>query len=88
MNEKDIDKIYSLIEKGEYAQAKELLDDIEKLKGWPDSVKTMQKNWIDRSTGAILRFKVKEIEISIITVLDLGISPNYLNFFGTGNSSL
>jgi len=43
----------------DYAQ--ELLDDIEKLKGWPDSVKTMQKNWIDRSTGAILRFKVKEI---------------------------
>ena len=44
----------------DYAQ--ELLDDIEKLKGWPDSVKTMQKNWIDRSTGAILRFKVKEID--------------------------
>ncbi len=44
----------------DYAQ--ELLDDIDKLKGWPDSVKIMQKNWIDRSTGAILRFKVKEID--------------------------
>jgi leucyl-tRNA synthetase len=44
----------------DYAQ--QLLDDIDKLKGWPDSVKTMQKNWIDRSQGAILRFKVKEIE--------------------------
>ncbi|MBQ9245309.1 leucine--tRNA ligase [bacterium] len=44
----------------DYAQ--ELLDDIDKLKGWPDSVKTMQKNWIDRSQGAILRFKVKEVE--------------------------
>ena len=44
----------------DYAQ--ELLDDLDKLKGWPDSVKTMQKNWIDRSTGAILRFKVKEID--------------------------
>ncbi len=42
--------------------AQELLDDIDKLKGWPDSVKTMQRNWIDRSQGAILRFKVKEIE--------------------------
>ena len=31
MNEKDIDKIYTLIEKGEYAQAKELLDDITKI---------------------------------------------------------
>ena len=28
MNEKDIDKIYSLIEKGEYVKAKELLNDI------------------------------------------------------------
>ena len=44
----------------DYAQ--ELLDDIKLLDGWPDSVKTMQKNWIDRSTGAILKFKVKEIE--------------------------
>ena len=44
----------------DYAQ--QLLDDIDKLKGWPDSVKTMQRNWIDRSQGAILRFKVKEIE--------------------------
>ncbi len=44
----------------DYAQ--ELLDDIDKLKGWPDSVKTMQKNWIDRSQGAILKFKVKEID--------------------------
>ena len=44
----------------DYAQ--ELLDDIKLLEGWPDSVKTMQKNWIDRSTGAILKFKVKEIE--------------------------
>ncbi len=44
----------------DYAQ--ELLDDISKLGGWPDSVKTMQRNWIDRSTGAILRFKVKEID--------------------------
>ena len=43
----------------DYAQ--QLLDDISKLEGWPESVKTMQKNWIDRSTGAILRFKVKEI---------------------------
>ena len=41
--------------------AQELLDDIDKLKGWPDSVKTMQRNWIDRSQGAILKFKVKEI---------------------------
>ncbi|MDD3237626.1 MAG: leucine--tRNA ligase [Candidatus Gastranaerophilales bacterium] len=42
--------------------ADELLQDIDKLDGWPDSVKTMQKNWIGKSKGAILKFKVKEIE--------------------------
>ena len=42
--------------------AEQLLQDIDKLTGWPDSVKIMQKNWIGKSTGAILRFKVKEIE--------------------------
>ena len=50
--------------------AEELLDDINLLEGWPDSVKTMQKNWIDRSTGAILRFKVKEnpeLEVPVYT---------------------
>lgn len=33
----------------EYAQR--LLDDLEQLPGWPDKVKTMQKNWIGRSEG-------------------------------------
>ena len=44
----------------EYAE--QLLQDIDKLEGWPDSVKIMQKNWIGKSHGAILRFKVKEID--------------------------
>ena len=42
--------------------AEQLLQDIDKLEGWPDSVKTMQRNWIGKSQGAILKFKVKEIE--------------------------
>ena len=50
------------------AQNVSSLDDIDKLKGWPDSVKTMQRNWIDRSTGAILRFKVKEIDDVLATI--------------------
>lgn len=52
----------------EYAE--ELLQDIEKLEGWPDSVKIMQKNWIGKSTGAILKFKCVEnpdIEIPVYT---------------------
>ena len=42
--------------------AEELLQSLDDLKGWPDKVKLMQKNWIGKSTGTILKFKVKEIE--------------------------
>jgi len=41
----------------EYAQ--ELIDDLDKLEGWPEMVKTMQRNWIGRSEGVELTFEVK-----------------------------
>lgn len=44
----------------DYAEV--LLDDLEKLTGWGDNVKTMQANWIGKSYGTILKFKVKEVE--------------------------
>ena len=40
----------------DYAQR--LLDDIDKLNGWPDKVKSMQSNWIGRSEGAEINFKI------------------------------
>ncbi|MEE3349734.1 MAG: leucine--tRNA ligase [Candidatus Gastranaerophilaceae bacterium] len=40
----------------EYADV--LLQDLEKLPGWGDNVKTMQANWIGKSYGAIFRFPV------------------------------
>ena len=42
--------------------AEELLLSIDDLKGWPDSVKIMQKNWIGKSKGTVLKFKVAEVE--------------------------
>ncbi len=51
----------------DYAQ--QLLDDIEKLKGWPDKVKIMQENWIGRSEGAEVKFTVDGTaeEITVFT---------------------
>ncbi len=40
------------------AYADELLEELERMPGWPDSVKTMQKNWIGRSEGVELTFDV------------------------------
>lgn len=40
------------------AYADQLLDDLPKLEGWPERVRTMQANWIGRSTGAELHFEV------------------------------
>lgn len=55
----------------DYAEV--LLEDLDKLTGWGDNVKTMQANWIGKSHGAILKFSVidapdgEKIEVPVYT---------------------
>ncbi len=43
------------------AYAEELLAELDRLDGWPESVKTMQRNWIGRSEGLEIDFAVEGV---------------------------
>ena len=45
--------------------AEELLNELDNLTLWPEKVKMMQKNWIGKSTGAEIEFKLKGIDKKI-----------------------
>tara|TARA_Y100000590_G_scaffold10363_1_gene12789 strand:- start:4903 stop:7437 length:2535 start_codon:yes stop_codon:yes gene_type:complete len=46
-----------------------LLDELEKLKNWPDKVKLMQKNWIGKSLGCEINFEIdkKKEKVKVFT---------------------
>lgn len=58
VEKRDLEQWYIKIT--EYAQ--ELLDDLEKLPGWPERVKQMQANWIGRSEGAEVDFTLCDVD--------------------------
>ncbi|WMY96925.1 MAG: leucine--tRNA ligase [Arsenophonus sp.] len=61
--------------------AEELLNDLNKLDGWPEKVKTMQRNWIARSEGIEIIFNVINSDQKLIvytTQTDLFMNLTYL----------
>lgn len=42
--------------------ADRLLDNLDTLEGWPNKVKIMQRNWIGKSVGAEVDFKIKDTD--------------------------
>ena len=67
--------------------SQELLDGLDSLVGWPDQVKTMQRNWIGLSEGMEFNFRIESVkdEIKVFTtrpdtimgVSFIAISPNH-----------
>ncbi len=49
--------------------AEQLLNDLDKLNGWPERVKLMQANWIGKSVGAYLEFPIvgKDEKVGVFT---------------------
>ncbi len=61
------------------AYADELLNDLDKLDGWPEKVKTMQRNWIGKSYGCEVEFPlVRGLAVRGLEAGDLGLGgmPN------------
>jgi leucyl-tRNA synthetase len=66
----------AVVERREMAQwflkitdyAKELLDELDDMPGWPESVKSMQRNWIGRSAGAEIDFVTEHNPADKLTV--------------------
>ena len=58
----------------------ELLRDLDRLPGWPEKVRTMQRNWIGRSEGTLVDFKLEgatDAANSTITVFTTRVDTIY-----------
>ncbi len=65
------------------AYAEELLDGLDKLEGWPEKVRTMQRNWIGRSEGTEVDFFLAEKIDQGIGNREQGIDGHRIRVFTT-----
>jgi leucyl-tRNA synthetase len=65
------------------AYAQELLDGLDKLDGWPEKVRTMQRNWIGRSEGTEIDFFLAEEGDEGIGNREQGIGKTRIRVFTT-----
>jgi len=63
VTEKELEQWYLKIT--DYAD--ELLEDLKKLEHWPEKVKVMQENWIGKSHGTLIHFKIKDTDKTVST---------------------
>jgi len=57
--------------------ADELLQGLDRLPGWPEKVRTMQRNWIGRSEGALVDFRLDRAGGDTITVFTTRVDTIY-----------
>src|SRR2546430_1393865 len=55
--------------------SQELLDALDTLDRWPDKVRLMQRNWIGRSEGMLLRFALDQRDLDFVNKYGLGNTP-------------
>ncbi|HTY13876.1 MAG TPA: leucine--tRNA ligase [Candidatus Omnitrophota bacterium] len=58
--------------------AERLLSDIDKLSGWPEPVKLMQRNWIGKSEGVEIKFRMTNDELRIKDLIIYTTRPDTL----------
>jgi leucyl-tRNA synthetase len=59
------------------AYADRLLAGLERLDGWPERIRTMQRNWIGRSEGATFSFAIEELAETTIDVFTTRVDTVY-----------